>query len=172
MDLTGMQFGRLNVLGKDPDKRGYYICECDCGQKKSIKGTSLTKEKMPTRSCGCIQREIASGVGGRTIAQNSSRQVSLNVELNTNLQIIRTDLPRKDNKSGAKGIWWNEKRQKWEAYINVHGKRRNLGRFPSKEEAIKARKAAEEAIFAPLLEEAAKRKSTGEKTDVQEEKVL
>jgi len=58
--LTGLRFGRLLVMG--PDKIKYYtrphlywICKCDCGIVKSVRGDSLTT----TRSCGCLQKECA-----------------------------------------------------------------------------------------------------------------
>lgn len=49
-----------------------------------------------------------------------------------------------NTKSGVKGVSWSESRQKWMAYIRRDGRMVNLGRFASIEEAIKARKEAEE----------------------------
>lgn len=55
-DLTGQRFGKLLVLEKDTsiinNKRIRWICQCDCGNIKSIVGTSL--KKGSTQSCGCI----------------------------------------------------------------------------------------------------------------------
>lgn len=56
MDLTGKKFGRLTVIGTG-EKPRYVLCQCECGNRKEIRATSLTKQKEPTRSCGCIQRE-------------------------------------------------------------------------------------------------------------------
>ena len=42
---------------------------------------------------------------------------------------------RKDNKSGFKGVFWNDQRKKWEVYVK--GKR--IGAYESKDEAIKVR---------------------------------
>lgn len=58
-DLTGQIFGRLTVLGKDPDNSENYICQCSCENHtiKSIYGYNLTKGL--TQSCGCLQKEIA-----------------------------------------------------------------------------------------------------------------
>ena len=33
------------------------------------------------------------------------------------------------NKTGYKGVWWDKKRRKFEAYITANKKRKNLGRF-------------------------------------------
>ena len=60
-DLIGQKFGRLTVLERDLSKRGvaaYWICRCDCGVVKSIRGSNLTTTKNPTKSCGCLAREI------------------------------------------------------------------------------------------------------------------
>jgi hypothetical protein len=60
INLLGKKFGRLVILSraKGKEKRGvYWLCKCDCGNKKVIKGTSLTRKKIPTRSCGCIVKE-------------------------------------------------------------------------------------------------------------------
>jgi hypothetical protein len=48
---------------------------------------------------------------------------------------------RSTNKSGAKGVCWDARRRKWQAYINA-GRRIHLGRFESKAEAIAAANAA------------------------------
>ncbi|MBQ3023020.1 MAG: hypothetical protein IJD91_06880 [Clostridia bacterium] len=53
----------------------------------------------------------------------------------------------KSNTSGITGIAWSKERQKWEAYITLDYKKKNLGRFSNKEDAISARKAAEVEYF-------------------------
>jgi len=151
MDLTGREFGRLKVLGP-AERHGYVLCQCSCGKTKSIRATSLTKHDQPTRSCGCIQREAAQRIGANTIRGNAKPQVRTNVLYNTNFQVIEKDTPPKNNKSGHTGVWWNERRGLWEAYIQVHGKRKHLGRYARQEDAIKARKLGEEKYFTPLIE--------------------
>ncbi|MNI99246.1 AP2 domain protein [compost metagenome] len=58
-----------------------------------------------------------------------------------------------DNKSGHKGVRWNEQRQKWTAHIGFKGKQITLGYFSEKADAIAARKAAEEKYHKPYLED-------------------
>jgi hypothetical protein len=91
--------------------------------------------------------------GARSIAKNAEKQMALNVALHTNTQVIKTKKPPKNNKSGVKGVRFNEKRQKWEAYIQVHGSKIHLGRWDKREDAVKARLLAEEKYFEPLLEQ-------------------
>ena len=57
IDLTGRTFGRLTVIQYDHSKNGaYWLCRCECGKTKVIKGNSLTKGV--TTSCGCKSREM------------------------------------------------------------------------------------------------------------------
>ena len=54
-DLTGKKFGRLTVIKRaesDKENRVQYLCECECGNIKIIRGSSLTSGN--TKSCGCI----------------------------------------------------------------------------------------------------------------------
>ena len=55
IDLTGQKFGKLTVLGlgyKEP-KKVYWLCECECGNKRY-----LTNGHLRTMvSCGCVMAE-------------------------------------------------------------------------------------------------------------------
>ena len=60
IDLNGKTFGKLKVIRRDLNitsaqkKRGaFWICECECGVVKSIRGSDLRKAK----SCGCSMRD-------------------------------------------------------------------------------------------------------------------
>ena len=54
-----------------------------------------------------------------------------------------------NTKSGVKGVSWCNIRKKWMAHIWHNGKSINLGRFNYIEDAVKARKKAEEIYFKP-----------------------
>lgn len=58
-----------------------------------------------------------------------------------NSQNMKTSIA---NTSGCKGVSYNNQRNKYHSYITVNHKRINLGYFTIKEDAIKARKEAEE----------------------------
>lgn len=155
MDLIGREFGRLKVVDNDRARPGYVLCECSCGNKISILGYSLTKRERPTRSCECIQKEAASKIGRRTIKSNSAQRIEMNMHYDTNFQIIESKKPFANNKTGHKGVWYNSARGKYMANITLHHKTRYLGSFSKLEDAIAARKAAEDELFSPLI--AAKR---------------
>lgn len=149
VDLTGRKIGKLTVLGRDAGRWGYWVCRCECGGRKSIVTKSL--RDGITQSCGCIQREVVSKTGARTVAKNAEKQIAENMAYRTNFQVIENLNPPKNNTSGHKGVSWDNSRGMWSAYIQVHGKKIHLGRHYKKEDAIAARVAAEEEYFEPLL---------------------
>lgn len=58
IDLTGQRFGRLTVVrhaGKSAHGSVMWKCQCDCGKRKTIAGSSLRRGL--TRSCGCLFSE-------------------------------------------------------------------------------------------------------------------
>ena len=59
IDLTGVRFGRLIVIREAGRKNGSvaWLCKCDCGREKVVRGSSLTRRKNPTVSCGCWNEE-------------------------------------------------------------------------------------------------------------------
>ena len=65
----------------------------------------------------------------------------------TNTQNSMNTVISKNNTSGCKGVSWNKEKRKWEVYITVNRKRKHLGYYNDFEDAIKARKEAEEEYF-------------------------
>lgn len=67
IDLTGKQFGRL-IVKQRLDKRGkewYWLCECECGNTKEVRGVSLREGKV--KSCGCLKQETDRAPKGNVI---------------------------------------------------------------------------------------------------------
>ena len=63
-DLTGKRFGRLIVLNRahtDKHTNIYWLCLCNCGNTKVIRGTHL--KTGLTRSCECLHKEAAAKQG-------------------------------------------------------------------------------------------------------------
>lgn len=64
IDLTGKRFGRLIVIKRVENNFFgvlYWLCKCDCGNFKIIRGNNLKSGK--TQSCGCLQKEKAKNIG-------------------------------------------------------------------------------------------------------------
>lgn len=78
-------------------------------------------------------------------SRNDNRKSNLregNKVLNAENQGLRCD-----NTSGYTGVTWNKNRNKWYARITVNKEIIDLGSYVNKEDAIKARKIAEEKYF-------------------------
>lgn len=61
IDITGQRFGELTVLAYSHNVKrsgSYWKCVCDCGTEKVVSGLLLRRGS--TKSCGCLQRRLAS----------------------------------------------------------------------------------------------------------------
>lgn len=150
-DLTGKTFGYLKVQGptdlEKPEANGNrlgWICECRrCGKVFVTTNHLLLSGRV--LSCGCLLAEKARE---KVVEKNVIGHYQ-----GTTITAIQPDRPpNKNNKSGVKGVYWSDREQRWVASIGVQGKNKTLGRFRTLEDAAKARKAAEEKYYAPLIE--------------------
>lgn len=149
-DLTGQRFGRWTVLERVPlgretsnGERHGWRCRCDCGTERTVVTRSLTDGS--SRSCGC---DIVEKATHRMQEDNVLGRFD-----GTVVSAIRPDRQaNRNSKSGVKGVYWSEREGTWIAKIGVRGKAITLGRFARLEDAIKARQAAEDAYYAPILE--------------------
>lgn len=74
-DLTGQRFGKITVVKLDEElskqkKRKYWICQCDCGRIKSIRGDGLKNIK----SCGNCENDLTNQRFGRLIALEKGKK--------------------------------------------------------------------------------------------------
>lgn len=74
IDLVGMRFERLTVIERAPSnsKKAYWLCFCDCGNKKIVCGDSLVRGSV--KSCGCLHREQAAIQGKNNTIHGGSRR--------------------------------------------------------------------------------------------------
>lgn len=78
-DETGKRYGRWTVLEKaESNDRGdaYWLCRCDCGTERVVKGGSL--RSGDSKSCGCYHREVSA----ETAARNFSRPIEPGTRFN------------------------------------------------------------------------------------------
>ena len=62
IDLTGQRFGKLQIIEyagtyhseSGAPKGAAWLCQCDCGNTKVLKGTALNNGKV--KSCGCLRK--------------------------------------------------------------------------------------------------------------------
>lgn len=145
VDLTGLRFGKLQAIFYD-SRRHKWVCRCDCGGSCALATTYLTNGSRT--DCGC---EAAKASAKRAEAGATGNVMGTNV--NT-IQHIMDGKIRTTNTSGATGvrIFRRQSGLVYGARISVRGKEINLGIYHTMEEAIKARKAAEEKYFGGILE--------------------
>ena len=139
LDLVGQRFGRLTVLAP-AERVGQYtawLCRCDCGREAVV--TTRRLRSGNTRSCGCLK---PGGVPHPTYIDGTSPEM-----------LAAAKIARKNNTSGVPGVDWWASKGLWRAAICFKGKRRYLGAYHKFEDAVKARKRAEEELFQPFLEE-------------------
>lgn len=79
------------------------------------------------------------------MTRNDNRKNNLRVATRSN-NACNHDI-HKNNTSGASGVNWSKKENKWMARIAINHKRINLGSFLNFEDAVNARKQAEEKYF-------------------------
>lgn len=145
-DISGKRFGKLVAIEPTEKRIGTSVvwkCRCSCGNECLVPASSLLSGG--TKSCGCIATEYHKNKG-KELAKKTQEQCVYG----TNIRNLTSKIP-KNNKSGVKGVSWNTKRKKWVAQIRFQGKNYYLGRYEKIEDAIFARKEAEEKMFGEFL---------------------
>lgn len=143
IDLTGKTFHRLKVVkefGRDAWGQVLWECECSCGSDKKVIVTGNDLKRGNTKSCGCLNRE-------KKVETIKKQTVN-----HSNINVIKSKKISKKNTSGIRGVC-PTKNGRWRAYIGHKGKNIFLGEFSRKEDAVKARKKAEEKYFVSVLKE-------------------
>lgn len=93
IDLTSKKFGKLTVIRRNHDyvKVVRWDCKCECGNTKTIRGSSL--KDGSTKSCGCLAKK-------RNIGKRKPEQAKKHIGKKFNrLTII--DIERKTNGYGG-----------------------------------------------------------------------
>ena len=144
-DLIGKVFGKLKVIDfaytkpcgvKNPRSTTFWLCECECGNKKIISRPALISGL--TISCGCAVNNKAA---------NSKEKV-----FSTSVSDIQKLSLSSRNSSGIRGINFDKNSQKWKATIQFQKKRYYLGLWSNIDDAVAARKLAEKNIYGEFLE--------------------
>lgn len=145
-DLTGQKFGLLTVL-EFSDKRGsrgqrtvpLWKCICDCGEI-TYKATDTLKSRRYVSCAKCASKKAA-----------GKMRESAGFVDGTQISRIKSDRLSASNTSGAKGVYFEKKTQKWRARLKFKGRLMNFGSFDKFEDAVQARKEAEELYFGEFL---------------------
>ncbi|RGT62334.1 AP2 domain-containing protein [[Clostridium] innocuum] len=145
-DITGKRYGMLRAISPtgEVDKSGnaYWNCKCDCGNTIVVSLRNLRNKQ--TKSCGCLKTINGKKLG--TITRNHCVDGSDPYKL-------YGDKPRKNNKSGYRGVSLNKRTNRYAADITFKGKRHHLGEFDTAEEAHNAYLKAKEELHEPYLKD-------------------
>lgn len=148
IDLTGQRFGRLVAIkdaGYTKNHSRVWECKCDCGNTAFVKAESLKYGEI--KSCGCLRSDISHENLKKAYKWSQVYDCKEHTRLSALSQKIHSN-----NKSGVKGVQWDKSRKKWIAMLWLKGVRVLYSRFDKKEDAIRARREAEEKYFNPILE--------------------
>ncbi|WP_110954770.1 helix-turn-helix domain-containing protein [Anaerosinus massiliensis] len=142
--LINKRFGRLKVVDfyKTENGASFYLCKCECGNEKIIRGNHLINGSVI--SCGCANKENR---------ENLKNLAKKNYKDGTSVAMIKSNKIPTSNTSGVKGVSWSKQYKKWRAYIIFKGKQIELGRYENIDDAATARKDAEEKYFKAILED-------------------
>ena len=137
LDLTGQRFGKLTVVrpAENIGERTAWLCRCDCGGEVVAKTYHLRSGRCT--SCGCKNPGFT----------------ALTYVDGTCVEMLRAKTVRKNNTSGVPGVYWEISKGTWRAAICFKGKRYSLGRYGRFEDAVRARKLAEENLHDKFLSE-------------------
>lgn len=91
---------------------------------------------------GCSSDSIIDHINGD---KTNNRKINLRVGTKGQNNINKGI--KKNNKSGVVGVYWIKKINKWQAKIGVEGKKIHLGYFDNFDDAVQARKEAEDKYF-------------------------
>lgn len=145
-DVTGQRFGKLVVLKELGYRR--VLCRCDCGNIKEVNKSHLLSGDII--SCGCKGKKNA------LVAREPK------LYKGTDINKISTATATSRSSTGIRGVSYSKRRGKYRANIGFCGQKFELGCFDTAEEAAAARKAAEDRLYKPILEEWKENRDAGQ----------
>lgn len=122
------------------NNRTHWKCKCDCGGEKITTLSLLNSGAVKT--CGCR----------KTFKPLREKALGKYYVDGTYLSSLKDDRAiNSNNTSGYRGVSYRKDRDKYRAYIKFQGKDIFLGHYDNIEDAIKARKVAEEKYYGKYL---------------------
>ena len=119
------------------------LCQCRCGTTRYVLVESLFSGR--SRSCGCRRAENQNQ--GQLEGREKGRIIMNQIHEEGLAAKYLDKQVNRNSKTGHTGVCWREKEHKYYAYIMVDRKQISLGLHARLDDAIAARKAAEEQYF-------------------------
>ena len=100
-----------------------------------------------------LHRLIMGVTDPEAVVDHINHDISFNAKCNLRVvsksENMQNSIRAENNSSGVKGVSWTGREKRWRAYIKIDGRQIDLGYYKSFDEAVVARKAAEEKYFGP-----------------------
>ena len=144
-DVTGQTFNFLTAVESTTkigsSKSRIWVWRCECG--KILECTLNSVQSGKRKSCGCKKGEI------------KDTQPLLRPQLirdNTNISLLGISKLKSNNTSGCTGVHFRKDAEYWVATIKFQKNTYHLGCYENFEDAVKARKRAEDIYHYAYLE--------------------
>ena len=147
-DLTGKRFGKLVATRRLDEKIGSsyaWLCQCDFGNQIKV-STNALLSTPGTRSCGCGRVDAVM----QTIDKHGAIAEHCHFVDGTCIEKIASKRLQRNNVSGYTGVQIRGSR--YIAIITFKHKVYYLGSFSNIEDAVHARKCAEDKLFGGFLD--------------------
>ncbi len=153
LDLTGQRYGKLTVIAPAEKLNGRtaWLCRCDCGEETVVRTCHLRNGH--TVSCGCMGTGDHRHRGGRGSGTPGVGLRGLTYIDGTCVEMLAAKTVRSNNTSGVPGVDWRASKRVWRASICFKGRRTYLGSYGRFEDAVRARKRAEEELHDSFVRE-------------------
>lgn len=125
-DLTGSETDNFKIVDRacSKNQRVYWNCICKhCGNHIELQSNQIERYS----SCGCKQKR-----------STKERMAEI-----SDPKSLKTNKPTAKSSTGVRGVYYNKRKKRYVAYINVDKKSKYLGSSVYLEEATKMRRAAE-----------------------------
>ena len=125
-DLTNTETDNFKVIDKaySENQRVYWNCICKrCGNHVELQSNQIERYS----GCGCRQNR-----------STKERMAEI-----SDPESLKTNKPTAKSKTGVRGVYFNKRKNRYQAFINVDKKTKYFGSYISLEEASKIRREAE-----------------------------
>lgn len=125
-DLTNTETDNFKVIDRaySKNQRVYWNCICKhCGNHIELQSNQIERYS----GCGCKQNR-----------STKERMAEI-----SNPESLKTNKPTAKSTTGVRGVYYNKRKNRYQAFINVDKKTKYLGTYASLEEATKIRREAE-----------------------------
>ena len=129
------------------DMNDYDTIKEYCWSEHIIRGYHALEAKIPNQSKNTRMHWLLVGKYYDHEDRNPLNNRRYNLRSANNVENAQNRTIQSNNTSGIIGVFWHASKQRWIAVVTINKKRKEIGRFKNKENAIHARLRAEAQYF-------------------------